>query len=94
MKSKAEMQKRYLMKLKELEVTIEKLHEVVSAPQQTESKTFTMETHLFVYDTIMHHAPMNNFPILLNNITKRSGLKMGNVTHRNTVQMRHKNGGL
>ena len=60
---------------------------MVSAPQQKESKTFTLETHLFVYDTIMNHAPMKNVPILLNKITKRSGLKMGSVTHRTTVQM-------
>jgi len=35
----------------------------------------------------MNHAPTKNVPILLNKFTKQSGLKMGSVTHRITVQM-------
>ena len=54
---------------------------------QKEGKTYSEETRMFVYDAVVNNVPTGNIPKLLKQFGKRAGIEIGDVPHRNTVEL-------
>lgn len=50
-------------------------------------KTYSLEMRMFVYDAIINNVPTRNVPPLIQTFNKRVGVNLGQVPHRNTVEM-------
>ena len=72
-----------------LEETVQALKESrdQSSALQKEGRQYPIDMRMFVYDGIVNHVPTKNVPILIEKYTKRSGIIVDSVPHRNTVEM-------
>ncbi|XP_014662638.1 PREDICTED: uncharacterized protein LOC106805525 [Priapulus caudatus] len=69
-----------------LEETIESM-KCGDSNLQKEGKQYSSDMRMFVYDAVVNHVPTKNVPILMKQFAKRSGVILGKVPHRNTVEL-------
>jgi hypothetical protein len=73
----------------QLEETVQELSCLLDNKKTTskkDGKTYSMETRMMVYDCIVNQVPTKNIPTVIEKISARSGVKLKDVPHRNTVE--------
>jgi hypothetical protein len=71
-----------------LEETIQDVLKSNSEDKQSkkDGKTYSVDTRMMVYTSIVNQVPTKNIPILIKDLAERSGDKMTSIPHRSTVE--------